>query len=416
MKKYLMAGLLAVSLAAAGSTWVMAEENAQGTVFQMDQENFEEIVLADNDICTVKITGIEEDELWGYTWKAFVENKSDKNLMISFDGVSVNGFMCDPFWGTEVSAGMKDNSDISWFTEELDRNGITTVDEVVFTLRVTDSDDWFADPYLETACTVSSPSGNTQPEVVIDENAQVVIDNDELFFCITDIVEDDIWGYTWNVYIENRTDKRIACSMDDVCVNGFVCDPFWAIDITPGMKANSSVNWMEDNFVKNGIEEVTEVDFLLRYYDNSDLFSDSLFEETLSVYPMGEEAVKVYERVPAENEVVLVDNEYFTMIATGFGRDDFMSYCMEVYMENKTDHRLVISLEDATVNGYMCDPFWGSSIPAGKRSNTSIEWFESTLEENAITEIETITGKVSVMDDVTYESCASEMIEIQPWE
>lgn len=105
---------------------------------------FEEIVLVDNEDITVKVTGINEDTLWGYALTVYLENKTDKNLMFSLSDVSVNGFMCDPYWAQSVAAGMKSNTDVSWFADDLKANGIEKVEDVTFTLRVYDSNDWSA--------------------------------------------------------------------------------------------------------------------------------------------------------------------------------------------------------------------------------------------------------------------------------
>lgn len=115
---------------------------------------FEEIVLADNDDMTVKITAIEQDAIWGYTLKVFLENKTDKELMFTVDDVSVNGFMCDPFWATSVAGGKKSNSSISWLESNFKENGIQEVEEITFTLRVYDSNDILAEDVLEKTFTI----------------------------------------------------------------------------------------------------------------------------------------------------------------------------------------------------------------------------------------------------------------------
>ena len=109
---------------------------------------FEEIVLVESDEITVKITAVETDSIFGYTLKAFLENKTDKELMFTLDSVSVNGFMCDPFWASTVAAGMKSNVDISFSKSELEKNGIETVEEIVFTLRVYDNGNWQAEDMI----------------------------------------------------------------------------------------------------------------------------------------------------------------------------------------------------------------------------------------------------------------------------
>ncbi len=119
------------------------------------EAEFEEIVLVETDAVTVKITGVEQDPIWGYTLKAFVENKSDKELMFTVQNVSVNGFMCDPYWAVSVDAGKKSNSTISWLDTAFAANGIETVEEITFTLRAYDSNDWLAEDVINETFTVN---------------------------------------------------------------------------------------------------------------------------------------------------------------------------------------------------------------------------------------------------------------------
>ncbi|MBE6959557.1 MAG: hypothetical protein E7448_02405 [Ruminococcaceae bacterium] len=121
---------------------------------QSQTAEFSPLVLVDNDQFTVKITGIDPKGTWGYTLKVFLENKTDKELMFSTDDVSVNGFMCDPFWAVSVAAGKKANEEISFSEGDFKKNGIESVEEIVFTLSIYDSNDFMADDLLEQAFTV----------------------------------------------------------------------------------------------------------------------------------------------------------------------------------------------------------------------------------------------------------------------
>ena len=69
--------------------------------------------------------------------------------MYSWDLVSVNGKMIDPFWATSVTAGKRTCSEISFYRSELESNGITDVSEIEFKLVVSDYDDWNAPNLLE---------------------------------------------------------------------------------------------------------------------------------------------------------------------------------------------------------------------------------------------------------------------------
>lgn len=116
---------------------------------------FSPIVLVDNEDICVKITGAENDPIWGYTLKVFLENRTDKELMFTVDNVSLNRFMCDPFWAESVAAGMKSNSSIYWFESALEENGISDVEEISLTLRVYDSKDFSAEDVFQGSFTIN---------------------------------------------------------------------------------------------------------------------------------------------------------------------------------------------------------------------------------------------------------------------
>ncbi len=116
---------------------------------------FEELVLVDDANCTVIIKGVDADNLFGYTLNVFLENKTDMELMFSVDEVSVNGFMCDPFWASTVSAGKKANQQISFAESDFEANGITEVSDISFTLNVYDNNNWLADHLVEETFTIN---------------------------------------------------------------------------------------------------------------------------------------------------------------------------------------------------------------------------------------------------------------------
>jgi hypothetical protein len=161
---FVFAAMLALSLVACGS----AESETTGTAKPSNptgsssstQEGTKpsgtskEQVLVEDENITVKVTGTQEDSLWGYTVKVYLENNTDKDLMFSVDDVSVNGFMCDPFWASTVAAGKKANEKITFSEKSFEENGIEAVEEITFTLHVYDSNDFSADSVLKETFTI----------------------------------------------------------------------------------------------------------------------------------------------------------------------------------------------------------------------------------------------------------------------
>lgn len=257
-----------------------------------------------------------------------------------------------------------------------------------------------SDP-AETAPAVSAPAQTeqTQPTTAPASFEEIILREDEnCTVKITAIEEDGLWGYTLKAYLENKTDKELMFSVSNASVNGFMCDPFWAVTVSAGMKANEEIRFMEEDLKRSGIETVTDIEFTLRVYDNNDWDAGDLVDEAVTIYPLGEEAVQPFTRQSVADEIVLFDDNNCTMIVTGFDPDNIWGYTMNVYLENKTDKKLMFSIGDAAVNGFMCDPFWAETVAPGKRSNTTVSWMQQDFEENGIAEVETLTLPIRVYD------------------
>lgn len=241
-----------------------------------------------------------------------------------------------------------------------------------------------------------APTEATTPAILFEET--VLVEDENCTFTITAIEENNTWGYSLKAFLENKTDLELMFSLSNVSVNGFMCDPFWAKTVASGMKANEAISFSDSDFKANGITDVTEIQFTLDIYDNNDWMADHLVSDTFTIYPMGEEAVQPYTRETVENEIILFDDENSTMIVTGFDPDNTWGYTLNVYLENKTDKTLMFSIDGASVNGFMADPFWAKTVAPGKRSNTTISWSDSEFENSGITEVESISLPIRVYD------------------
>lgn len=226
----------------------------------------------------------------------------------------------------------------------------------------------------------------------------VFVDDENCTFTIKSIDPDGDWGYTLKAFMENKTDLNLMFSLNEVSVNGFMCDPFWACDVSSGMKSNEQICFYDSSLEELGITNVTDITFTLSVSDYDDFTAEPLVEETFTIYPMGEDAVEPYVRTPVENEIVLFENEDVTMIVIGEEYDPDWGYTLVVYLENNTDKTMMFSADDVAVNGFMCDPFWGSTVEPGKRAIRNISWYTEALAENDITEVDSITMAITVYD------------------
>jgi len=253
---------------------------------EAEETEFEEITVVDNEECTIQITGLDPEDWLGYTVNAYFENKSeDVTYMFAVETAAVNGVMNDPYFATEIAAGKKENSEITFYS--LDEEDIGEFTDIELWFRVYDSDDWTADEVAEESVHIY-PNGEDNVVLFERESQEsdiLVVDNDEVTMIITDFETDDIWGYTANLFLVNKTEADLMISVDDVSVNGYMLDPYWATEVYAGKCAYSSMSWSLDDLETNGIEEVTEIEFLLRAYDSDDWMADDYVNETVTIIP-----------------------------------------------------------------------------------------------------------------------------------
>ena len=247
------------------------------------------IQLVNNEDVAVHITGVENNEHTGMQLRIQCENKTDRTLLFSWDMVSVCGFMYDPFWAEEVAAGKTVNSAIELDTFALEQMDVTSVDEISFTRRLVDSENWMETPLIEEAFTIY-PTGLNADTLVLPNRAptdgQVVIaEDDNLRFVIEWADEEDASAYTLHVYLENKTDRNLMYAWDLVSVNDKMIDPFWAVSVAAGKKACSEISFNRSELKDNGIETVENVEFTLIVSDYDDWDVPNLLEKTYTYQP-----------------------------------------------------------------------------------------------------------------------------------
>lgn len=248
-----------------------------------------ETVLVDNDQVTFAVVSAQENAHTGMQLQVQCVNKTDRTLLFSWDMVSVCGYMYDPFWAQEVAGGKTANSTVYLDTLELERMGVAAVEEISFSLRVVDSENWMDEPLVESPFTIY-PTGLDPDTLQLPEHpdtaGQVVIaDNQDLRFVVERADRENNAGYLLHVYMENKTDRNLMFSWDMVSVNGYMIDPFWAVSVAAGKRACSRITFYKSDLDGSGIDTVSEVSFTLSVCDYDDWTADYLLNESCTYTP-----------------------------------------------------------------------------------------------------------------------------------
>lgn len=92
----------------------------------------------------IRIVGqyVDENSFWGTAVLLYIENTSQKNVGITCENMSVNGFMVSPVFSSSVYSGKKAVDDITIFSSDLENNGIERVEEIEVNFHIYDTDSY----------------------------------------------------------------------------------------------------------------------------------------------------------------------------------------------------------------------------------------------------------------------------------
>lgn len=84
--------------------------------------------------------GLSKDSIFGSGVVLYIENNSNRNITISSDNLSVNGYMITSFLHRPVKANKKAVDTIILSSSDMEENGIEQIDELALSIEAYDSD------------------------------------------------------------------------------------------------------------------------------------------------------------------------------------------------------------------------------------------------------------------------------------
>lgn len=92
----------------------------------------------------IRIVGktVDEHSFWGTAILLYCENNSGQNANISVEEMSINGFMMNPLFYTEIYDGKMAIEDITVFSSDLEENGIEAIEEVELKFHIYNAENY----------------------------------------------------------------------------------------------------------------------------------------------------------------------------------------------------------------------------------------------------------------------------------
>lgn len=234
----------------------------------------ESVVLIDNDVCSISLTGSEMSISSGPKLKFAIDNKlSDTNIKVSADTTVVNGYCVSMYINEEVAAGKKANVKGTLYTTDLVKYGLQQITEIELTFSVKDADADYSTPALFTETVTVYPIGTEAATgfTVADEHiTNVLVDNEFVKVSSLNFYTKSTYGFCMDVLIENKTNDNIYIAFDNSSVNGYMISGYFNSSYTaPGKNVITYAYWSESNLKENSITRIENLEFDIRVIDRS---------------------------------------------------------------------------------------------------------------------------------------------------
>ena len=243
------------------------ESTEEETTAKSEDVNIEEQVIYDDNGILVKATGIE-DSTFGTDLTLYIENNSDKDITIQSRDTNINGFMVEALMSTDVAAGKKSNSSLTFESNSLKKCGINQIAHIETKLYIIEADTW-AEIDTSDVITIdtSVAEGFEQP---VDDSGDILVDENGIKIINKGLSKDSSFlGPEILLYIENDYDSDIVVQVRDVSVNGFMVDAMMSEEVLIGKKSFSAVTFLSSDLEKNGIKDIEEVELYFTIINNN---------------------------------------------------------------------------------------------------------------------------------------------------
>lgn len=282
MKKIFLAITASLLLCACGSQPVSKEASVVSESTNTQESNtseaateaesivdVEEQVIYDENNIKVTVTGFDQDSI--FVWlNVFVENNSDKDVILQTRKSNVNGYMIDFTFSCDVAAGKKANDKISMTNSSLERCGIGKITDIEFVLCLTD--DTFINNVYSDTIHITRNLAETS-EQTYDDSGDIAFDNGTIKI-VAKGLDNDTMGASFWFYMENNSDKPITIQCRNTSINGFMVDGIMSCEILPGKKAVDDISVWASQLEENNITDIENIE--TSFHISSDDFMETI--------------------------------------------------------------------------------------------------------------------------------------------
>lgn len=245
----------------------------------------------------------------------------------------------------------------------------------------------------ETTAPVSEPVASISETVLVDEAG--------IKITAKSFESNGFWGPEVKLLIENNSGIDLTFQTRNSSVNGYMAETMMSVDVVDGKKANDSLCFSTADMEACGIDAIADMEFSFHVF-STDTWEDYYNSPMIQLKTTNADT---YDYSFDDSGDVVHDEDGIKIVVKGLSEDDsIFGPGVVVYIENNSNQNITIQAQDVSINGFMIESIFSSDVLVGKHAVDSITFFSSDLEENEITQIETIELTFHIFNTETWDT------------
>ncbi len=187
--------------------------------------------------------------------------------------------------------------------------------------------------------------------------------------------------------IENNSGKNLTFQTRKVSVNNYMVDSMLSAEVADGKKSNEDITFISTGLEASGIEHIADIELSFYVFDSESW--ETYFESDLVTIRTADG--EKYDYTYDDSGDLAFENDIAKIVIKGTAEDaSTFGPSIWVYIENKGESSITVQAGNTSVNGIMIDPFFACEVGVGKHAVDKLTFMSSDLEENGISEIDTV--------------------------
>ena len=232
---------------------------------------------------------------------------------------------------------------------------------------------------------VTTPDPQTNTEVTITET--VLVEESGIKITAKGLNTDSLFGPELKLLIENNSGKNLTFQCNNASINGYMVETLMSVEVVTGKKANDSLTFMDSDLADSGITAIADMEFSFHIFETENW---EAYLDTKTIV-LKTSLADTFEYTYDDSGDLVYEGNDIKIVVKGLSKDpSIFGPGVVVYIENNSNQNVTVQAGDVSINGFMVEPIFSSSVVSGKRAVSTITFMDSDLEKNEISSIENI--------------------------